>query len=207
MDRVPGGGLCPGPSSRRRRAWHREVHSSSKAAAGIVAAGGDVLYASGEESPAQVRLRASRLGLLSTAAAERVRLLAETEVGRIVDAARDADPTLLVVDSIQTATTDELDGPAGSVGQVRQSALRLTELAKDGRTAVILVGHVTKDGTLAGPKTLEHLVDAVLTLEGERYAALRSADREELVHHGRGRGLAPGPRGRRSARAFLASTT
>jgi DNA repair protein RadA/Sms len=77
------------------------------------------------------------------------------------------------VDSIQTATVDDLDGPAGSVGQVRAAALRLMEVAKPTGTAVVLVGHVTKDGTIAGPKALEHLVDAVLTLEGERYAAVR----------------------------------
>jgi len=71
------------------------------------------------------------------------------------------------------AQVDELDGPAGSVGQVRESALRLMELAKHDGIAVVLVGHVTKDGTIAGPKTLEHLVDAVLALEGERYGALR----------------------------------
>jgi DNA repair protein RadA/Sms len=77
------------------------------------------------------------------------------------------------VDSVQTATVDELDGPAGSVGQVRGAALRLMELAKPNGIAVVLVGHVTKDGSIAGPKTLEHLVDAVLTLEGDRYAAVR----------------------------------
>jgi DNA repair protein RadA/Sms len=78
-----------------------------------------------------------------------------------------------VIDSVQTATIDDLDGPAGSVGQVRGAALRLMELAKPEGIAVVLVGHVTKDGSIAGPKTLEHLVDAVLTLEGERYAAIR----------------------------------
>src|SRR5207249_6645332 len=82
-------------------------------------------------------------------------------------------PSLIVVDSIQTMTADGLDGPAGSVGQVRESAMRLLELAKTEGIAVVLVGHVTKDGSLAGPKTLEHLVDAVLGLEGERYAELR----------------------------------
>ena len=80
---------------------------------------------------------------------------------------------MLIVDSIQTVTTDELEGPAGSVGQVRECAMRLMEMAKQDGVAVILVGHVTKDGSLAGPKTLEHLVDAVLYLEGERTATLR----------------------------------
>jgi DNA repair protein RadA/Sms len=94
-------------------------------------------------------------------------------VGLIVEAARSERPALLVIDSIQTSTVDDLDGPAGSVGQVRESALRLMELAKGEGIVVLLVGHVTKEGSIAGPKTLEHLVDAVLNLEGERYAALR----------------------------------
>jgi DNA repair protein RadA/Sms len=100
-------------------------------------------------------------------------VLAEHDVGRIVEAARAMRPAALVVDSIQTATLDELEGPAGSVGQVRESALRLMELAKGEGIAVILVGHVTKEGSLAGPKTLEHLVDAVISIEGERGGTLR----------------------------------
>ena len=132
-----------------------------------------MLYATGEESPGQVRLRAARLGLLAGPSAEGVRVLAEHDVGRIVEVARAERPGLVVVDSIQTATVDELDGAAGSVGQVRESTLRLMDLAKGDGIAVILVGHVTKDGSIAGPKTLEHLVDAVVNLEGERYAALR----------------------------------
>jgi DNA repair protein RadA/Sms len=82
-------------------------------------------------------------------------------------------PGLVVVDSIQTATVDELDGAAGSVGQVREATIRLMAFAKAEGVAVVLVGHVTKDGSIAGPKTMEHLVDAVVSLEGERYAALR----------------------------------
>ena len=100
-------------------------------------------------------------------------MLAEHDVGRIVEAARAERPGLVIVDSIQTATVEELDGAAGSVGQVREATLRLMDLAKGDGIAVILVGHVTKDGAIAGPKTLEHLVDAVINLEGERYAALR----------------------------------
>jgi DNA repair protein RadA/Sms len=91
----------------------------------------------------------------------------------VIDVARSERPGLVVLDSIQTATVDELEGAAGSVGQVREATLRLMELAKGDGIAIILVGHVTKDGTIAGPKTLEHLVDAVVNLEGERYAALR----------------------------------
>ena len=136
-------------------------------------AGGHVLYATGEESAAQVRLRAARLGLLDGPAGTAVRVVAESEIGRVAELARAERPGLLIVDSIQTATVDELDGPAGSVGQVREAAMRLMEVAKGGGIAVVLVGHVTKDGTMAGPRTLEHLVDAVLCLEGERSAGFR----------------------------------
>ncbi len=174
LDRVLGGGLVPG--SLVLVGGEPGVGKSTlllQAAAGIAAAGGAVLYATGEESAGQVRLRASRLGLLDGPAGERVSVVAESDVGRVAELARQARPDLVVVDSIQTATVDELDGAAGSVGQVRESALRLMDLAKGEGIAVVLVGHVTKEGSIAGPKTLEHLVDAVLNLEGERYAALR----------------------------------
>jgi DNA repair protein RadA/Sms len=174
FDRVLGGGLVPG--SVVLLGGEPGIGKSTlllQAAAGLSVVAGDVLYATGEESAGQVRLRAGRLGLLDGPAGERIRVVAENEVGRIGDMAREARPGVLVVDSIQTVTVDELEGPAGSVGQVRESALRLMELAKQDGIAVIVVGHVTKDGTLAGPKTLEHLVDAVLSLEGERTASLR----------------------------------
>ncbi len=118
-------------------------------------------------------MRAGRLGLLDGAPGERVEVLADHDVGRIVEIARQRRPALVVVDSIQTATVDELDGAAGSVGQVREATVRLMDFAKGEGVAVVLVGHVTKDGSIAGPKTMEHLVDAVVALEGERYAALR----------------------------------
>jgi DNA repair protein RadA/Sms len=177
LDRVLGGGLVPG--SVVLVGGEPGIGKSTlllHAAAGIAASSGGegwVLYASGEESPAQIRLRSARLGLLEGPSAESIRVLAESEVGRIADVVRETRPDLVVVDSIQTMTVAELEGPAGSVGQVRESALRLMELAKGEGIAVVLVGHVTKDGSLAGPKTLEHLVDAVLGLEGERFAALR----------------------------------
>ncbi len=174
LDRVLGGGIVEG--SVVLVGGEPGIGKSTlllQAAAGIAASGAVVLYATGEESASQVRLRAARLGLLDGPARDGIRVVAEAEIGRIAEIARDERPQLVVVDSIQTATVAELDGPAGSVGQVRESALRLMELAKGEGIAVVLVGHVTKDGSLAGPKTLEHLVDAVLNLEGERFAALR----------------------------------
>jgi DNA repair protein RadA/Sms len=174
LDRVLGGGLVPG--SLVLVGGEPGIGKSTlllQAAAGLTAGGRPVLYATGEESASQVRLRASRLGLLSTSARDGVRILAEHDVGLVGDAARALRPAAVIVDSIQTATLGGLEGPAGSVGQVRESALNLMDLAKGDGIAVILVGHVTKDGSLAGPKTLEHLVDAVISIEGERGGTLR----------------------------------
>jgi DNA repair protein RadA/Sms len=174
LDRVLGGGLVPG--SLVLVGGEPGIGKSTlllQAAAGLAADGRAVLYATGEESGGQVRLRADRLGLLAGPAASAIRILAEHDVDRIVAAARTLRPAAVIVDSIQTATLDELDGPAGSVGQVREAALRFMELAKGEGIAVILVGHVTKDGSIAGPKTLEHLVDAVVSIEGERGGTLR----------------------------------
>ena len=171
LDRVLGGGIVPG--SLILVGGEPGIGKSTlllQAAAGVGAA---VIYATGEESTSQVRLRAERLGMLDAAAGTAIEVLAERDVGRIVEVARTARPALLVVDSIQTATIDELDGAAGSVGQVRESTVRFMEFAKGEGIAVVLVGHVTKEGSIAGPKTMEHLVDAVITLEGERFAALR----------------------------------
>ncbi|CAN5782873.1 DNA repair protein RadA [soil metagenome] len=176
VDRVLGGGLVPG--SLILLGGEPGIGKSTLVLAlcGAIArsvTGDRVLYASGEESAAQLRLRAARLGLADSGAGDRIDVLAETSVERIIAAAEASSPALLVVDSIQTMTTDELDGTAGSVGQVRSAAGRLQALAKEHGLPVVLVGHVTKDGTLAGPKTLEHVVDVVLTLEGERFSGLR----------------------------------
>jgi DNA repair protein RadA/Sms len=171
LDRVLGGGIVRG--SLILLGGEPGIGKSTlllQAAAGI---GAPVVYATGEESASQVRLRAERLGLLEAPAGSAVEVLAERDVGRIVEVARSARPAMLVVDSIPTATIDELDGAAGSVGQVREATVRFMEFAKGEAIAVVLVGHVTKDGSIAGPKTMEHLVDAVVGLEGERFAALR----------------------------------
>lgn len=190
MDRVLGGGLVPGSvvllggepgigkstlllQASAGLATGVGTASSETAAGSRGPSSGHVLYATGEESAGQVRLRAGRLGLLDGPVGERIQVVAEGEVGRIVELTRELVPTVLIVDSIQTVTADELEGPAGSVGQVRECTLRLMEVAKQEGVVVILVGHVTKDGSLAGPKALEHLVDAVLSLEGERTATMR----------------------------------
>ena len=178
LDRVLGGGIVPG--SLLLIGGEPGVGKSTLllqvagGVAGRAANGtGGVLYATGEESAGQVRLRAARLGLGGGPAADAVAVLATSEVGAIVETARATRPALVVVDSIQTMTVEELDGPAGSVGQVRESALRLMELAKGEGIAVVLVGHVTKDGSIAGPRTLEHLVDAVIDLGGDRGGVMR----------------------------------
>ena len=129
------------------------------------------LYVSGEESQEQVRLRASRLRIPT----DKILVLNETNIEAIIDSARTAgdEIELLIVDSIQTVWTEELTGAPGSVGQVRECALRLLDLAKSKNLPIILIGHVTKEGTIAGPMILEHIVDAVLYLEGERFQSLR----------------------------------
>jgi DNA repair protein RadA/Sms len=188
LDRVLGGGIVPGsllliggePGVGKSTLLLQVAGGVAGGVAAISAAGPaagapgtGVLYATGEESASQIRLRAARLGLGAGPAADAIEVLATSEVGAIVEVARSRRPALVVVDSIQTMTVDELDGPAGSVGQVRESALRLMELAKGDGIAVVLVGHVTKDGSIAGPRTLEHLVDAVLDLGGERGGVMR----------------------------------
>jgi DNA repair protein RadA/Sms len=132
-------------------------------AARLELAGISTLYVSGEESAEQVRLRADRL--LEDAAC--VRLLPEVRVEAIAQRAREVDARVVFVDSIQTTYTDELEGAPGNVGQVRECAARLMRFAKEVGAAVVLVGHVTRGGVIAGPKTLEHIVDTVLYFEGD----------------------------------------
>lgn len=131
--------------------------------------GHPVLYVSGEESPQQVSLRARRLGLMG----EGVRLLSETCVERVLATAATERPRILVVDSIQTLHTELLQSAPGSVSQVRDTAAQLVRFAKQVDTSIFLVGHVTKEGALAGPRVLEHMVDTVLYFEGEAEGSLR----------------------------------
>lgn len=133
----------------------------------------NVLYVTGEESPQQVTLRARRLGLPEN----KVWLLADTHVETILNHVKKEKPRVLVIDSIQTMHTSLLASAPGSVGQVRESAMQLVSYAKQTETALFLVGHVTKDGSIAGPRVLEHMVDTVLYFEGEqdsRYRMIRA---------------------------------
>ena len=128
-----------------------------------------VLYVSGEESAAQVALRARRLGV----DAARVRLLSEISLERIVATVGSEKPSVLVIDSIQTLYSEQLQSAPGSVAQVRECAAQLTRLAKQSGLTLIMIGHVTKDGSLAGPRVLEHMVDTVLYFEGESHSSFR----------------------------------
>ncbi len=139
-------------------------------AAGAMADGdGSVLYVSGEESVHQIRLRADRLGV----SGEGLFILPETELEAIIERGSEISPRAVVVDSIQTVYQSGLSSAAGSVAQVRECTSRLMQWAKRTNTPMFLIGHVTKDGAIAGPHTLEHMVDAVLYLEGERFSAYR----------------------------------
>ncbi|NLD67748.1 MAG: DNA repair protein RadA [Limnobacter sp.] len=131
--------------------------------------GHDVLYVSGEESAAQIALRARRLGVDGA----RLPLMAEIELERIVAAIEERRPAVTVIDSIQTLYSSQLQSAPGSVGQVRECAAQLTRLSKQLGLAVVMIGHVTKEGTLAGPRVLEHIVDTVLYFEGDTHSSFR----------------------------------
>lgn len=132
-----------------------------------------VLYVSGEESDQQIKMRAERLRGPSKEAYDHFFVLTETNTRNIFQAVESIQPQLLIIDSIQTLHSYQLDSVAGSVGQVRQCAAELMKFAKETNTPVFLVGHITKDGMLAGPKVLEHMVDTVLQFEGDRHLAYR----------------------------------
>jgi DNA repair protein RadA/Sms len=175
FDRALGGGLVAG--SATLIGGDPGIGKSTlllQAAAALARAGHDVAYVSGEEASDQVRLRARRLGLGDAP----VRLAAATSTRDILTTlGQGTPPRLLVIDSIQTMHSDLIEGAPGTVSQVRASSQELIRFAKERGTAVVLVGHVTKDGTIAGPRVLEHMVDTVLSFEGERshqYRILRS---------------------------------
>jgi len=136
-----------------------------------------VLYVSGEESERQIKMRADRLAEKdqngSPQLPNRLLLVTETNLAQIFKHIEDTKPTLVIIDSIQTMTLPEMESAAGSISQVRECAARLRELAKSSGVTVFLIGHVTKEGTIAGPRVLEHIVDTVLYLEGEQFQSYR----------------------------------
>ncbi len=170
LDRVLGGGLVPG--SVVLLGGEPGIGKSTlllQAGRGLAQRSRDVLYVSAEESVQQVRLRGGRLGILD----DRLLVLSETDVSRILAQAESRVPAVVVVDSVQAVQQSALSSAAGTVSQVRASASELSRYAKLRGVPVLLVGHVTKDGSLAGPKSLEHLVDAVLSIEGDRSSSRR----------------------------------
>ena len=132
-----------------------------------------LLYVSGEESEEQIKMRADRLSEKMKVASGELFVVSETLLERIMEHVETVQPELLIVDSIQTVTTSDLDSPAGSVSQIRQCTTELQHYAKTSGVPVLLIGHITKDGTLAGPKVMEHIVDAVLQFEGDRNYGFR----------------------------------
>jgi DNA repair protein RadA/Sms len=168
LDRVLGGGLVP--ASLVLVGGEPGVGKSTLLLSALAAISKSrrALLVTGEESSAQVKLRAARLG-----GAERVEILAETELANVLATLETERPDVCVIDSVQTLYSQDVGSAPGSVGQVREAAARLLRTAKEAGVATILVGHVTKDGTVAGPRVLEHLVDCVLQFEGDRYHAHR----------------------------------
>jgi DNA repair protein RadA/Sms len=165
LDRVLGGGVVPG--SAVLVAGEPGAGKSTlllQLAAAAASSGAPVLYVSGEESEHQLKLRGERLGLQPDA----LLLFSETSMPRILDAAQSVEPRLLVLDSVQCVHSPEISGAPGTVTQVRESAAALVLYAKATRVPVFIIGHVNKDGAIAGPRTLEHMVDTVLHFEGDR---------------------------------------
>jgi DNA repair protein RadA/Sms len=172
LDNVLGGGIVPGSVVLLGGApGIGKSTLTTMALANLVSAGTQTLYVSAEESAAQIRLRAERL---RAPGALRIPVIAETDLGVVLATLERERPEVCVIDSVQTLHSQELSGAAGSVGQVREVAGQVMRAAKALEIAVLLVGHVTKDGALAGPRVLEHLVDCVLQFEGERERTYRT---------------------------------
>ncbi|MEZ4523429.1 MAG: DNA repair protein RadA [Thermomicrobiales bacterium] len=170
VSRVLGGGVVPG--SLVLVGGDPGIGKSTlllQCAGGLAVGDAKVLYVTAEESEQQVKFRADRLGIKT----ENLYLYSETEIESVIQAAEKLQPAVTIVDSIQTVFSSEITSAAGSVSQVRDCTARLMDFAKSRDTAVFIVGHVTKEGSIAGPRVLEHMVDAVLYLEGERFHQYR----------------------------------
>jgi len=170
FDRVLGGGLVPGAVVLV--AGEPGIGKSTlllDVAARAARQGQDVLYVSGEESAAQLRMRAERIEAMASS----LFIAAETDLATVLGQIQTLQPDLVIVDSVQTISSGEVEGSAGNVSQVREVAASLIQAAKSRGTSVLLVGHVTKDGSIAGPRVLEHLVDVVIQFEGDRHSRLR----------------------------------
>jgi len=170
FNRVLGGGIVPG--SLTLIGGDPGVGKSTlllQISAALAQQSGPILYVSGEESIYQIKMRAERLGVQ----AENLFILNEINVNTILEHISDFSPTMVIIDSIQTVYRDELTSMPGSVTQVRESAMQFQAIAKGQNIPIFLIGHVTKDGSIAGPRVLEHIVDVVLYLEGERFHSYR----------------------------------
>jgi predicted ATP-dependent serine protease len=178
LDRVLGGGLVPGAVVLL--AGEPGVGKSTLLLEVAAKAGTRVLYVTGEESAGQVRLRAERTGALR----DELYIAAESDLGAILGHLDELQPDLLIIDSIQTMSTADADGAPGGVTQTRAVTVALTGLAKERGLPVLLVGHVTKEGGIAGPRVLEHLVDVVLSFEGDKHRRCDGARREEPLRGG-----------------------
>ena len=155
-----------------------------------------ILYISGEESTSQIKLRAQRLGIKGT----QCHVVGETDVDRIIDIIREVDAGLVIIDSIQTLSSREMESVPGSIGQIRECSYKLQQLSKQTGITIILIGHITKEGDIAGPKVMEHIVDVVLQLEGDRQYNFRllrcvknrfGSTREIGIYEMKGSGLMP----------------
>jgi len=168
FNRVLGGGLVPG--SVTLIGGQPGIGKSTLLLQLALNLGRTVLYVSGEESPAQIKMRANRLG---KELGEYCYLLAATETEKIIEAAKDLDPDWLIIDSVQTLRSMQVDSGQGSITQIRECTAMLTDFVKARQLPMMLIGHITKEGVIAGPKLLEHMVDCVLQFEGDRRHAYR----------------------------------
>ncbi len=194
MDRVLGGGIVPG--SLILIAGEPGAGKSTLCLQLAANASLRMVYISGEESGAQIKMRAQRLGIKG----DQCHILAETNVNRIIESIIDIQSGIVVIDSIQTLYTPDMESVPGSISQIRECSYRLQQLAKQTGIAILMIGHITKEGDIAGPKVMEHIVDVVLQLEGERQYNLRllrcvknrfGSTREIGIYEMKGMGLIP----------------